>query len=179
MNHRQIGSEHLFMGLFREEGCLAAQVLKPFGVSLDQLRKKSERATEEVPRYRRPSPPTRSTVQIHNSYFDLDSIRDAVDQCRDRNWHWRKVSCKPRECVVERKTGKVSLELSLAEDAATFEPIKGGWKKDHCSVCGRELFESENDHGTGYTNGRDWLCTGYDKFWDRPNFISGSYSDIT
>jgi len=29
-------------------------------------------------------------------------------------------------------------------------------------------------------NGREWLCLEcYEKFWERPDFISGSYSEIT
>ena len=86
--------------------------------------------------------------------------------------------------MVNRRTGAISFELSLAtEDPTTFEVIKRGWKKkDRCAVCRWELFESIEDatHGTGYTNGREWLCSEcYDKFWERPDFISGSYSDLT
>jgi hypothetical protein len=81
---------------------------------------------------------------------------------------------------IERHTRNVSLELNLAEESLNFELIKGGWKKDRCTICCWELFESQDDHGTGYSNGRDWLCLEcYDKFWARPDFISGSYSDIT
>jgi hypothetical protein len=49
--------------------------------------------------------------------------------------------------------------------------------------CRWELFASQHDsddHGTGYTNGHDWLCTEcWAKFWERPDFFSSSYSDIT
>jgi hypothetical protein len=85
--------------------------------------------------------------------------------------------------VIARKTGKVSFDLGLASDAANFDLVKGGWKKDHCLICRWELFESHHepdDHGTGYTNGHDWLCTEcWAKFWERPDFFSSSYSDIT
>jgi len=60
--------------------------------------------------------------------------------------------------------------------------VKAGWKKDHCFICRWELFESkdDSDHGSGYTNGHDWLCTEcYTKFWERPDFFSSSYSEIT
>ena len=103
-----------------------------------------------------------------------------VRRCRLHKWHWHKALWKPRDCVIERPSGKVSLDITLAEDSVTFEVIRGGWKKDHCTICCWELLESQDDHGTGYTNGRDWLCMEcYDKFWARPDFISGSYSDIT
>ena len=38
MNHRHIGPEHLFLGLLREESCLAAQILAGFGLKLHQVR---------------------------------------------------------------------------------------------------------------------------------------------
>jgi hypothetical protein len=70
--------------------------------------------------------------------------------------------------VVEKKTGKLSFDLSLAADAAHYELVKSGWKKDHCLICRWELLESQDltdaEHATGYTNGRDF---------------SSSYSDIT
>jgi hypothetical protein len=82
--------------------------------------------------------------------------------------------------MMERKTGKLSLDLTLAEDSANFELIKGGWKRDLCAICRWELFESQDDHGMGYSNGRDWLCTEcYEKFWGRPDFIAGSFGDMT
>jgi hypothetical protein len=82
--------------------------------------------------------------------------------------------------VVHRKTGKLSLDPALAEDQDNFEVLKAGWKKDHCAICGWELFESDDDHGVGYTNGQQWVCVEcYDKFWEQPDFISGSYSEIT
>ncbi len=91
-------------------------------------------------------------------------------------------SLEARDIAVERKTGRVSFDLGLAADSANFELVKAGWKKDHCFICRWELFESkdDSDHGTGYTNGHDWLCTEcYTKFWERPDFFSSSYSDIT
>jgi len=187
LNHRHIGSEHLFLGLLREENSLAAKLLEPFGVKLEQFRTKVEvigayEAAEGVlsSRDRRLDAAPRLIITIHGLPFKVDDVLGEVRRCRLHKWHWRKASWKPRDCVTDRQSGKVSLDITLAEDSATFELIKGGWKKDHCTVCCWELFESQDDHGTGYTNGRDWLCLEcYDKFWARPDFISGSYSDIT
>ena len=188
LNHRHIGSEHLFLGLLREKGCLAAELLEPFGVKLERLKVKIERipaqesATEFVPspRDRGLATPPGVIITIHGLPFKLEDVLGEVRRCRLHKWHWRKASWKPRDCVIKRQSGKVSLDITLAEDPATFEVIQGGWKKDHCTICCWELFESQDDHGTGYTNGRDWLCMEcYDKFWARPDFISGSYSDIT
>jgi hypothetical protein len=187
LNHRHIGSEHLFLGLLREENSLAAKLLESFGVKLEQFRTKVEvigayEAAEGVlsSRDRRLDAAPRLIITIHGLPFKVDDVLGEVRRCRLHKWHWRKASWKPRDCVTDRQSGKVSLDITLAEDSATFELIKGGWKKDHCTVCCWELFESQDDHGTGYTNGRDWLCLEcYDKFWARPDFISGSYSDIT
>lgn len=98
------------------------------------------------------------------------------------NWHWRKQLWTPQATVVNRRTGSVSFDLSLAEGAGNFELVKAGWKTDHCAVCHWALFESKDDpsHGEGYTNGRDWVCTEcYEKFWSRPDYFSSPYSDIT
>jgi hypothetical protein len=84
--------------------------------------------------------------------------------------------------VIDPKLGSLSFELNLAEDSAKFEVLKKGWTKDHCAVCRWELFESKDDpeYGTGYTNGRDWLCMEcYEKFWKQPDFFSSAYSEIT
>lgn len=188
LNHRHIGTEHLLMGLFREEGCLAAEILQPFGVGLGQLRKKFEGATEEgapgivsPPRYRGMVTPPGSTITIHGMSVDLEYVRSAVRRFYLHNWHWQKTSWKAQDCVTERKSGRASLDLTFGQDSTNFELVKGGWKKDHCAICRWELFESDDTvHGLGYTNGRDWVCLEcYDKFWHLPDFIAGSYSDIT
>ncbi len=182
LNHRHIGSEHLFLGLLRQEDSLAAKLLEPFGVKLERFRTKVEvmAAYEAAPRARGIATTPAAIITIHGLPFKVDDVLGEVRRCRLHKWHWRKASWKPQDCVTERQSGKVSLDITLAEDSAKFEVIKGGWKKDRCTICCWELFESQDDHGTGYTNGRDWLCMEcYDKFWARPDFISGSYSDIT
>ena len=99
-------------------------------------------------------------------------------------YHWHQRPFANADIVVAKKTGTVSFDLTLAADSANFDLVKGGWKKDHCIICRWELFEPQNEadasHGTGYTNGHDWVCTEcYEKFWERPDFFSSSYSDIT
>ena len=82
--------------------------------------------------------------------------------------------------AVNRKTGKRSFELTLGDDSANFEVIKAGWKKDHCVICGWDLFESEDHHGVGYSNSFQWICLEcHATFWDRPGFVSGAYGGIT
>jgi ATP-dependent Clp protease ATP-binding subunit ClpA len=73
-----------------------------------------------------------------------------------------------------------AVHLNLAENAAEFELVKGGWKKDHCTICRWELFESDDaSHGIGFTNGKDWLCAECYKKFIAGDFFSSTYSDIT
>jgi hypothetical protein len=182
LGHRHIGTEHLLLGLLREKNGLAAVILQQQGLELAQLR-------EELGKPVHPVLPTghaqripRDRIQIHGSLWDADYIRDAVAKCREYSWHWHKRSWTPRDVVVYREDGSVSFDLNLVEDPAHFDLAKAGWKKDHCVVCRWELFESQDEpeHGTGYTNGREWLCTEcYEKFVAHPNFFSSPYPEIT
>jgi hypothetical protein len=119
--------------------------------------------------------------KIHGASWNADHVRDAVGRCRQYSWHWRKSAWSPRDIVVDRNRGSISFDRSLAEDSANFVLVKGGWKKDHCAICRWELFESTDDaeHGTGYTNGRDWLCCEcYEKFLGRSDFFSSIPPEI-
>jgi hypothetical protein len=184
LNSKPIGTEHLLLGLLQEE-CKASNLLRELGADVDKLRLRFERET-------RPSSsdsvcsavderlPAANTLQIHGLQWNRDYILDGVKRCRKYDWHWRRSLWKPRDVVVHRKTGKLSLDLALAEDQDNFEVSKAGWKKDICAICAWELFESDDHHGVGYTNGQQWVCLEcYDRFWDRPDFISGTYSEIT
>jgi ATP-dependent Clp protease ATP-binding subunit ClpA len=43
LNHRHIGTEHLLLGILREEKCLAAQILRESGLHLDTIREELAR----------------------------------------------------------------------------------------------------------------------------------------
>jgi hypothetical protein len=193
LTHKHIGTEHLLLGLLDEESCFAAKLLREAGADGAEIRlhyaEQSQppkpwsfyRASYRDLGFRLLSA---ETVEIHGSRWNVDYVRDAVKLCRAYNWHWQKATWTPRDVVIHKKTGCVSFDLSLASDSANFALVKGGWKEDHCFICRWELFQSQNEdgasHGTGYTNGHDWLCTEcYSKFWERPDFFSSSYSDIT
>jgi hypothetical protein len=182
LGHRHIGTEHLLLALLREKKTLAAVILRQQGLELKQLRKELGKPvhpalpagqTQRIPQDR---------IQIHGSFWDADYIRDAVARCREYSWHWHKRSWTPRDVVVYREDGSVSFDVSLVEDPAHFDLAKAGWKKDHCVVCRWELFESQDEpeHGIGYTNGREWLCTEcHENFIANPNFFSSPYPEIT
>jgi hypothetical protein len=178
--------------LLDEEACFAAKVLREAGADGAAIRLHYADQESQPPKpwlFQRASyrdlgfrPLSAETVEIHGSPWNVDYVRDAVQLCRACNWHWHKRAWTPRDVAVERKTGRASFDLGLAEDSANFELVKGGWKKDHCFICRWELSETQDDasHGIGYTNGHDWLCMEcFTKFWERPDFFSSSYSDIT
>ena len=187
LNHRHIGSEHLFLGLLREKGGLAAELLEPFGVKLEQLRTNFEAinaydAAEGVlsSRYGRPHRIASSeTIEIHGTKRNADYVRDVVSTVRSYNWYWHKAAWKPRDIVIHRESGRFSLELNLAEDTANFTLVKQGWRKDYCFVCKWELFESDDEHGIGYTNGRNWLCVECCERFIQKDFFSSSQPEMT
>lgn len=187
MKSRQIETEHLFLALLQQD-CATSKLLIELGADLKKLRSAFEQVGAAASSsgsglaretHLRAAP---EMITIHNIPRNLHFVQGVVGYYRQLQWDWRKQPWTPRDIVVHRKTGKLSFDLSLAEDPASFQLLKEGWKKDHCVICHWELFESKDDasHGTGYTNGRDWLCTEcYQRFWERSDFISGSYGEIT
>ena len=184
LNDRHIGTEHLLLGLLRENKCFAAQILLNHGVNLKLLREELETEAppprpSRLPHYRRPPVPQ---VELHGAVWDGDYLHDRVKACREYSWHWEKRAYTPRDIAIHRSSGTVSFDTKLGRKKKEFQLVKGGWKKDHCFVCRWELFESKEDptRGSGYTNGREWLCTEcYEKFWGNPNFFASNYPDIT
>lgn len=193
--HKHIGTEHLLLGLLDEDGGLAAQLLRGYGADDAELRKRFAEMEEVRGRERGElaarsflAPPqgrgyravSAVTVEIHGERWNADHIRDCILQLRAWKWYWLKKPWKPRDIVIEKKTGLRSFDLTLASDSANFELVPAGRTKDNCLICRWELFESPDDHGTGYTNGHDWLCTEcYEKFWQHPDFFSSPYPEIT
>ncbi len=189
LSHRHIGTEHLLLGLLREKEHPAAQLLIQRGADLDKLRGAmagiagEHRLHTEFPVGRLLSREINERLLIvHGRGHDSESIRDLVSRYREHSWHWIKRPWTPRDLVVHRPTGQISFDLSLAQDAANFEVVKGVWKRDHCAICGWALFQTPEDaaHNSGYSNGREWLCVEcYEKFFKGPDWFRSSYSDIT
>ena len=55
LGHKHIGTEHLLLGLLREEGCFAAELLNERGVKLEKVREELAHITHE-PEVRKPVP---------------------------------------------------------------------------------------------------------------------------
>ncbi|HEX4426197.1 MAG TPA: Clp protease N-terminal domain-containing protein [Terriglobales bacterium] len=189
LGHKHIGTEHLLLGLLQEGTGVAAQILKKHSVQISVLRLElAKRPIEWWPSFENPAghrPPSRivmDTIKIHGASWNTEYILDAVTKCRQHSWLWTKSAWVARDIVIQRNSGAISFDLSLAKESSNFSLVRAGWKKDHCAICHWELFESTDSpgHGTGYTNGLSWLCTEcYEKFLAKPDFFSSSYDDIT
>src|ERR1700694_985697 len=193
--HRHIGTEHLLLGVLREKSCVAAEILQRHGLDVSRLRVQFAKPSPlifpwgawrtsvwgaRVERGRLNSfSAQQDTVAIHGELWDVDYLRDAVENCR--HCYWNKRNWFPRDIAVQRETGRVSFDLSLAENSKEFDLAKGGWKKDYCFICRWELFASEDqtDRSVAYTNGNAWLCTEcYGKFLKGADFFASSNPEI-
>ena len=180
LSDKHIGTEHLFLGLLRESGCFAAAILREQGLTLEESREHvASISSDEISTPARFRPTL--TVEIHGLAWNAETIRDRVRVLRRTNWFWQKRPWKARDLAVQ-EDGKVSFDVSLTADAQNFSLRPAGWKADECAICAWELFESENQpqHGTGYTNGRDWICTEcYEKFLKGPDFFATAHPEVT
>ena len=170
--HRHIGTEHLLLGLLREEKQRAAELLRQRGADLAKLRLEISQLPAPWSFGKVLPVPTPSdefeTVEIHGERWNGEYVREIVKTFRKFNWYWQRCAWKESDLVARASDGSISRDLSLAADSAHFRLVAGGWKKDECLICRWELFRPENDpaHGIGYTNGREWLCTEcYEKFF--------------
>lgn len=186
MGHPHIGTEHLFLSLFAVKESLAAELLQRAGTNPEALRIWVSKQSEDVvglleneARFDRPKRTLDQSIEVHGMKRNVDYIRDVVSTVRSYNWHWHKKIWRPRDIVIHRKSGQFSFEMTLAEDTDNFEIVPGGWRKDRCFVCGWELFESDDEHGIGYTNGRNWLCMECCERFIQKNFFSSSHPEIT
>ena len=192
LNHRQIGTPHLLLGLVRDEQFSSAIFLSKFGVTIESLRDKIQALGEKyeglgagivnalrshLARHPQPSP---ATVEIHGVKRDLEQINAATVRFRTTSWHWQKKRWKPRDIVVNKEGKMFSFDLRLARRSSEFAVVRGGWKKDYCAICSWEMFESSDpSHSVAFTNGRDWICPDcHQKFIVR-NFFGSPYSDLT
>ncbi len=189
LSHKHIGTEHLLLGLLQEENGGAAQILKKHSVRISLVRLELAKRPKELwPSFENSTIPKhaaripKDTITIHGAVWNTEYILDAVSKCREYSWLWRKSEWISRDIVIQRYSGSISFDLSLAADSTNFSLAKGGWKKDHCAICHWELFESNGNphHSVGYTNGLSWLCTEcYEKFLSGPDFFSSTYDEIT
>jgi hypothetical protein len=164
LRKKHIGTEHLLLGLLREEKETAARMLEELNVTLAGTRERIapwEREPSIEPRLAsRLRTFAEEQFQIHGAGRNAERVRSIVAHYQRHQWHWRQEVWLPGDVAEHLETGQISFDLSLATDTAKYRLVKGGWASDNCVVCRWRLFESSIlSHGTGYTNGRVWLCT--------------------
>lgn len=149
LSHKQVGTEHLLLGLLREEKCFAAEILHQYGLDLSTMR-------EELARTAPPEVEPVAASGIKLSREAVFKIRmDAW--CQRFHWEWR--PCKPQDALKHRKSGHIALHNGQSYDPADFEVVKAGWTHYHCIICWQSLFLGQDAEASfGYTNGQDWLC---------------------
>ena len=78
LGHKHIGTEHLLLGLLREEKCFAAEILQERGLKLSQIREELSRVTQEkaVPQ---PTPQQRQRESSMLAEFSRDLTQAAMD----------------------------------------------------------------------------------------------------
>ena len=188
LSHKHIGTEHLLLGLMEEdEKCIAAQVLHKLGMEAAKIREWIAKRPATLVAFR-PHTHTamgplisRETVVIHGTHHNAEMIRTRVGECRTFSWYWRPQQWTSRDLAVERSTGQISFDLSVAENNEAFDIAEKAWKYDRCVICHWKLEQSpEGEHSTGYTNGRDWVCVEcYEKFLKRGAYFQSEYRDLT
>ncbi len=153
LGHKYIGSEHLFLGLLREDGSYAAQILRGYGIELAKVRTD---LADSVPAQSMPQGEG-EVVVIHESKFPATYVQLLAAKLKkflwqERRWH-------PADVVMRLEDGLLSFDLSLAADQSRFELKKRYWWDDRCSICRWQFSESaELERSLGFSNGRDWLC---------------------
>ncbi len=169
LSQKHIGTEHLLLGMLREHGCLAEQLLRERGVTREQAREValSSSPPQEpmvIGRTARPGSGMIDSVEIHGARWNATYVLPLVTDMR--KFHWERRDWKPRDVLVERQTGSLRFCDGDCYDSSAFELKPGGWERERCRICRWELFAGpDKTHALGFTNGRDWLCTEcHDKF---------------
>jgi Clp amino terminal domain, pathogenicity island component len=156
LTSKHIGTEHILLGLLREKRALAAQVLNSQGLALD-------RAREIVSEWQKITETMHDIVEIHNEEWDKSYVEAQLVELR--KFAWRRCDWRPLDILVESTSGRICFDLTRKDDLG-FKLVRGGWPRDYCYLCRWEFNAIGGpEHGIGYTNGRDWICSEcHDKF---------------
>jgi len=157
--HDHIGTEHLLLGILRQENTLAARLLEEAGIQFAKVREDLRRADRHPGRTVEPLPEwNKDLIEIHGELFSYTSVCEFSEHYR--KFHWEKHRWAPRDALARRSDRKLFLYSGQPYDPEQAELVKDGWSEDHCAICWWKLTASDSpEHGEGYTNGQDWLCT--------------------
>ena len=96
--HGRIGSEHLLLGLLREESSFAAHLLNSRGLSLEHTR-------EIVSQRQYPAGRARDIVEIHGEGWDANYIQAQLEDLR--KYAWRKRQWRPLDTLIEIDSDRI------------------------------------------------------------------------
>ncbi len=83
LSHKHIGTEHLLLGLLREEKCFAAEILQERGLQLPAIREELQRTTHEIGQRRGYDMPTKVSRELTPSAVSQLIAADFLDvSCR-------------------------------------------------------------------------------------------------
>ncbi len=107
LSHRHIGTEHLLLGLLREEKCFAAEILHERGLRLSTIREELARTSQEK------AQPQRQRESSLLSEFSRDLTQAAMDSQQSAGGpRWRigargtdSVSAHKKQSSADRRTG--------------------------------------------------------------------------
>ena len=162
---KHIGTNHLLLGLIEEKDGIAAKVLSEAVIDASQFRDEIGRMSDASWKVAHTqNSKLEDYVEIHGELWSADSIRELSQYYW--KFYWEKRRWVPRDALVQRSNRKLHLYTGQSYDPEKFELVKGEWSEDHCAICWWKLCESDSpEHGEGYTNGQDWLCTEcYERF---------------
>jgi hypothetical protein len=107
-------------------------------------------------------------------------VRSIVTRLKSQPYLWERNLWQARDVVYEQNGKRFSFDTTLAKGESKFILVKGGWKKDFCTVCQWGLFETDDAaHGTGYTNGKDWVCEECYRRFVAGDYFGSAYEEIT
>jgi len=173
-----IGNEHLLLGLLGfvgEEKCPATEILRGCGLELTKVRVEIEQAAYDVrhrwdkgwrakPADYKASPWRRAAAPAFEDIPRGEGGRWGGGLIRKteafgRLFHWERRQCEPQDALVERSSGRVTLDTGGPFDHQKFDRVERGWTHYHCAICWRDLFDPGNPNASAaWTNGLDRLC---------------------
>jgi ATP-dependent Clp protease ATP-binding subunit ClpC len=147
LSRRQIGPEHLVLGLLREKRCVAAEILNRYGVTLEGARVAAGGIGWE-----KEGTPTEPQAGPQEQ-----TRPDAAAVLARR--FWREEACPPRDALVERASGRAMLYQGGEFDRERFDLSRNGWANYHCVICWKDLPAlPPAGPAKAFTNGLDWVC---------------------
>lgn len=96
-------------------------------------------------------------VLIHGDYWRVAHIADQVKECTSVSWEQRQWHSEP---ALVQPSGTITQYTGQSHDPSKSTLVQDAWDHDHCEICWWNLYQTDDaEHGIGYTDGRNWVCT--------------------